>query len=287
MKIDAKTGLYCLIGSPVSHSGSPAMYNYCFDRMGINAAYLAFDVKKEDTAAAIAALRLLHVRGFNITMPCKTETAKCCDELSPAAELIGAVNTVVNEDGRLIGHNTDGYGWVRSCRESGIEVTGSRITILGAGGAATAIAVTAALEGAAEISIAARENGHSYANAQETVKKISDRTNCRAELIPMEDEEQLALSIRRSGILVNATNVGMKPNDGVSLIKDTSLLRRDLVVSDIIYNPEKTKLLQDAEEAGCRCLYGRDMLLWQGAEAFRLYTGLEMPVEEVKKQQEG
>ena len=151
-RISGHTKLYCLIGSPVDHSGSPAMYNYSFARTGVDAAYLAFDIPLEQTAEGVAALKTLGVGGFNVTMPDKTAVAGIVDELSPAAKLIGACNTVtVGEDGRLTGHNTDGIGFVRNLREHGVEVRGQKLVVLGAGGAATAICVQAALDGAAEI----------------------------------------------------------------------------------------------------------------------------------------
>ena len=171
-RINGHTRLFALIGSPVGHSGSPAMHNYSFARRGIDAAYLAFDVPEERTADAIEALRTLHAGGFNVTMPCKTETARLVDRLSPAAELIGACNTVVMEaDGTLTGHNTDGIGFVRNLKEHGVEVEGQRIVILGTGGAATAITVQAALDGAAQIAVFNRRGG-SYANGEKTVEKV-------------------------------------------------------------------------------------------------------------------
>ena len=139
-RINGHTRLFCLIGSPVGHSGSPAMYNYSFDRLGLDNAYLAFDIPLEKTGEAVEALKLLHVGGFNITMPCKTEVAKYLDDLSPAARLIGACNTVtVSEDGKLTGHNTDGVGFVRNLKEHGVDVSGKKIVVLGAGGAANSV----------------------------------------------------------------------------------------------------------------------------------------------------
>lgn len=281
MEISGHTQMLCLIGSPVGHSGSPAMYNYSFEKLGIDYVYLAFDIKEEETQAAVNALRLLNVRGFNITMPCKTAALKCCDELSKAAELIGAVNTVVNDNGRLTGHNTDGLGWVRNCRENGFEIRGKKMTIVGSGGAATAIEITSALEGLREMSIFAMKDAF-FANAQATVEKIrANVPDCKVQLYDLADKERFYAEIADSDIFTNATRVGMKPMDDQSLIEDLSAFRKDLVVSDVVYNPRTTKLLADAQAAGCKTIPGIGMLLWQGAEAFHLYTGKEMPAQEV------
>lgn len=176
MNIDGHTKMYCLIGSPVGHSGSPAMYNYSFDRLGINAAYLAYDVPLEKTGEAVAALKLLGCGGFNITMPCKTEVTKYLDRLSPACELIGASNcVVVEEDGTLTGHNTDGLGFVANLRVHGVDVKGKKMVILGAGGAGTAVTMQSAVDGASEIHIFNRKGYTFYPNAELTVKKITER----------------------------------------------------------------------------------------------------------------
>ena len=283
MEISGHTQMLCLIGSPVGHSGSPAMYNYSFRKLGLDYAYLAFDIKEEEAPEAVRSLKLLNVKGFNVTMPCKTAVCHCCDELSQAAGLIGAVNTVVNVNGRWIGHNTDGLGWVQSCRDSGVEVRGKKMAIAGSGGAATAIAVTSALEGIRELSVFARKDSL-YDNAEATVEKIHNHIpGCTVHLYDLDEEGRLYEEIGKSDIFTNATRVGMKPMDGQSLIRDTKVFRKGLVVSDVVYNPRTTKLLADAQAAGCKTVPGVGMLLWQGVEAFRLYTGLDMPVEEVRE----
>ena len=168
-RISGHTKLNCLIGAPVGHSGSPAMYNYSFQRTGIDAAYLAFNIPLEKLTEGVAALKTLNVGGFNITMPCKTAVSRYLDDLSPAARLIGACNTVtISEDGKLTGHNTDGVGFVRNLQEHGVEVKGRKIVLLGAGGAATAIAVQTALDGAAEIAMFNRKDEF-YPNGEHTV----------------------------------------------------------------------------------------------------------------------
>ena len=283
MNIDGHTKMYCLIGSPVGHSGSPAMYNYSFDRLGINSAYLAYDVPLEKTGEAVAALRLLGCGGFNVTMPCKTEVTKYLDRLSPACELIGASNCVVVEaDGTLIGHNTDGLGFVANLRAHGVDVKGKRMVILGAGGAGTAVTMQSAVDGASEIHIFNRKGYTFYPNAELTVKKITERIPaCKASVTDLADKEALAEAVRNCDILVNATKVGMAPLDGETLI-DPSLFRADLVVADTVYNPKETRMILEAKAAGVKAAIGGiGMLLRQGVEGFRLYTGREMPADEV------
>lgn len=281
-RISGHTKLYCLIGSPVGHSGSPAMYNYSFARTGVDAAYLAFDIPLEQTAEGVAALKTLGVGGFNVTMPDKTAVAGIVDELSPAAKLIGACNTVtMGEDGRLTGHNTDGIGFVRNLREHGVEVRGQKLVVLGAGGAATAICVQAALDGAAEIAIFNRKDEF-YPNGEHTVEKLSQAVPaCKVSIAPLEDCTALEQAVAGCDILVNATKVGMKPLDGETLI-DPAWFRPDLVVADTVYNPRETRMIREAQAAGCKAAIGGiGMLLWQGVAAFQLFTGKEMPAQEV------
>lgn len=282
-RISGHTGLLALIGSPVGHSGSPAMYNYSFEKLGLDYAYVAFDVKEDGVKAALDAMRLFHMRGMNVTMPDKTEAARHMDELSPAAQIIGAVNTIVNEDGKLIGHITDGEGFVNNLKDHGVEVAGKKLTVAGGGGAATAIVVQCALDGAKAITIFNKKDGF-FERTLATAGKIRAAVpSCEVQVYDMDDEQKLAEEIADSDIFVNATIVGMKPMEDQSVIKDVSVLRPDLVVADIVYNPEETKLLRDAKEAGCTCVGGKGMLVWQGASAFQLFTGEEMPIEGVKE----
>lgn len=281
-RISGHTKLYCLIGSPVGHSGSPAMYNYSFARTGVDAAYLAFEIPLDKVQEGVAALKTFQVGGFNVTMPDKTAVAGLVDELSPAARLIGACNTVtVGEDGKLTGHNTDGIGFVRNLHEHGVEVQRKKLVVLGAGGAATAICVQAALDGAAEIAIFNRKDEF-YANGELTVEKLRQAVPaCKASITPLEDGAALAEAVKGCDILVNATKVGMKPLDGETLI-DPALFRPELVVADTVYNPRETRMIQEAKAAGCRAAIGGiGMLLWQGVAAFKLFTGKDMPAQEV------
>ena len=281
-RISGHTGLLALIGSPVGHSGSPAMYNYSFEKLGLDYAYVAFDIKIEEVADAIKAMKTFKMRGCNVTMPCKTEVVKHMDELSPAAKMIGAVNTIVNDNGKLTGHMTDGEGFVKNLLDHGVEVKGKKITVAGGGGAATAIQVQCALDGAREISIFNIKDDF-FARSLETAEKIRKEVpNCIVNVYDIADTKKMTEEILDSDIFANATIVGMKPMDDQSVVKDLSAFHKDLVVADAVYNPIETKLLREAKEAGCKCVGGKGMLLWQGVSAFKLYTGMDMPVEEVK-----
>ncbi|MBY2478524.1 shikimate dehydrogenase [Clostridioides difficile] len=283
MEISGRTGLFALIGTPVGHSKSPVMYNYSFEKLDLDYRYLAFDITVDKVKDALSAIKTFNIKGANVTMPCKSAVTGYMDELSPAARIIGACNTIVNEDGKLIGHITDGVGYVRNLKENGVEVKGKKITIMGAGGAATAIQVQCALDGAREISIFNAKDDF-YKRAEQTVENIKKEVpECVVNLYDLEDTKKLYEEIASSDILTNATLIGMKPYDNETNIKDVSVLRKELVVTDVVYNPKKTKMIEDAEANGCKAIGGLGMLLYQGAEAFNLYTGLEMPVEEVNE----
>lgn len=282
-RITGHTKLYALIGSPVGHSGSPAMQNYSFAKLGIDAAYLAFDVPLEKTKEALDAFRTLHVGGFNVTMPCKTAVAQLVDRLSPAAEVVGACNTVVvEEDGTMTGHITDGVGFIRNLREHGVEVKDQKIVLLGTGGAATAIAVQAALDGASEIAIFNLRDEF-YENGEKTVEKIRKAVPSIRSITmnDLDDKEKLCEIIAKSDILINGTKAGMSPLDNIMPVPE-ECLRPELAVADVVYNPRETLLVRTAKEKGCRAAIGGiGMLLWQGAAAFELFTGKEMPAQEV------
>lgn len=280
-QITGHTQLTGLLGSPVSHSISPMMHNESFSHLDLDYIYLAFDVKLDDLETAVKGLRTMGIRGFNLTMPHKNEMCALCDSLSPAAQIIGAVNTVVNDNGHLIGHNTDGVGYMRALKDAGHDMIGKKMTILGAGGAATSIFVQAALDGVSEISIFSRRSKF-FERAQSIIQHLKAFCDCNISLYDFTDETILRREINESAILVNGTSVGMSPNEDQSIITDPSMFHKDLIVSDVIYNPRETKLLKLAREAGCITQNGLYMLLYQGAEAFRLWTGQDMPVEIVK-----
>lgn len=281
--ISGKTKLLCLIGSPVEHSMSPAMYNLSCERLGLDYAYMVFDIKEQQVREFMNSARLLNIKGFSVTMPCKMEAARLVDELSPAAKIMQATNVVVNENGKFIGHNTDGVGFVKNLLDHGVSVKGKKVTLMGGGGAGTAIFVQLALDGAKEICVFNRK-GENFNKLVKMIEEIKEYTpDCVMEICDLNDVQKLYTSIKESEILVNATNVGMKPRDEESLINDLSVYHENLVVAEIIYNPVETKMMKDAHKAGVRKVVGgKGMLLWQGEEAFRLFTGEQMPVEEVK-----
>ena len=280
--ITGHTRLTALLGSPVAHSISPLMHNEAFQLLDLDYTYLCFEVNEKTLPAAVDGLKACGIRGFNLTMPNKNKIVELLDELSPAARLIGAVNTVVNDDGHLTGYNTDGVGYMQAVKDAGYDITGKTITIMGAGGAATAICAQAALDGVEKIHICARETSRFWDRTQKLAENINSTLPCKAVLHENKDTAALAQAISESALLLNATSVGMAPNTEGTIIEDTSLYHPDLIVSDVIYNPRETRFLKEAREAGCRTFNGMYMLLYQGAEAFRLWTGKEMPVKEIK-----
>lgn len=281
ISITGHTGLTGLLGSPVAHSISPMMHNESFAQLGLDYVYLCFKVEEQDLKTAIEGLKILGVKGFNCTMPDKNRMCELADKLSPAAAISGSVNTVLNENGTLIGHNTDGIGYMMSVKDAGYDIIGRKMTVLGAGGAATAICTQAALDGVA-LDIYSLKDAF-WERAQSLVDRLNRETNSKVALYDIADTSSMKKSIEESVILTNATSVGMAPETEKCIISDTSVFRKDLIVSDIIYNPKETKLLRLAKEAGCEVFNGMYMLLYQGAEAFKIWTGKEMPVDSIKR----
>ena len=281
-RITGHTELIGLMAYPIRHSSSPAMHNAAFAKLGLDYSYLAFEVDNDSLEGAVQGIRSLKLVGSNVSMPNKTVVHKYLDKLSPAAEMCGAVNTIVNEDGVLTGHITDGTGYMMSLKDNGVDVIGKKMTIVGAGGAATAIEIQAALDGVAEISIFNRKDEF-WANAEETVRKINEKTNCKAQLFDLADLDKLKEEIASSYLFTNATGMGMKPLEGQTYIPDKSFLRPDLIVSDVVYYPRETELLRMAKEVGCKTMNGIGMMLFQGAAAFKMWTGEDMPIEYMKE----
>lgn len=270
-----------LIGYPVAHSKSPLMHNTAFEVLGLDYTYELFEVKEDEVKEAFEDLKQLGVAGFNCTMPDKIKAFELADEVSIEAKLIGAANTIVNKDGKFVAYNTDGVGFVNALKESGFDVKDKVITILGSGGAASAIIVQCALDGAKEINVLSIKDKF-WNKAEELVHNIIEETHTNINLIEMTDES-IEECIMKSSLLCNATPVGMAPNEDGCLIKNSELLRTDLVVVDIIYNPLETKLYKMAKANGCKVLNGIEMLIHQGAASFELWTGQKFPIEAIKK----
>lgn len=279
MQINSKTVLMGLFASPSAHSVSPIIHNNAFKKLGLNYAYLSFEVNKDNLKDAVKSIKTLKMRGVNLSMPNKKEVIQYLDEISETAKLSQSVNTIVNDNGILKGYSTDGKGFFKSLEEEKIFVKNKNITILGTGGASISIISQAVFEGVENIFVFKRDKN--WEEQKKILDNISDKTNCKIELCSLEDKNILKRKIEESILLINATNVGMKEN--ISLIEDKSFFRKDLIVSDIIYNPAKTKLLQIAEKEGCKIVNGIGMLLYQGALSFELWTDKKMPVEYIKE----
>lgn len=280
-RITGYTELVGLLATPIRHSKSPIMHNTAFAKLGLDYAYLAFDIQPDQLEDSVKGLKALGARGWNVSMPYKTAMMQYMDHITPVAKLCNAVNTVINDHGILTGTITDGTGYMRALKEANIDIIGKKMTIVGAGGAATAITVQAALDGVKEISIFNNQDAF-FERAQQNAQNITEQTNCLVHVYPLEDKELLKQQIQESAIFVNATNVGMGKMEGQMILPSIDFLRKDIVVSDVIYMPEKTKLLEEAEKLGCQTINGLGMMLYQGAEAFKLWTGQDMPIADVK-----
>lgn len=273
LKVDSHTIFYGVLGDPIRHSKSPVMIGRAFREAGVNAVYGAFHVRLDQLEEAVRGVRALGFRGVNVTIPHKVNVMPYLDELDETAKAAGAVNTIVNEDGTLIGYNTDGIGYVRSLKEeSGVSLAGARILMLGAGGAARGVAHALAAERPERIVIANR----SVAKAEELAESVGNRARCEG--IGWEGIDHIIGSV---DLIVNTTPIGMHPN-AEAIPVDPSRIRAGTVVSDLVYNPMKTKLLREAETRGAKAHGGLGMLVFQGAYAFEYWTGLPAPVEAMR-----
>ena len=279
---DGKTRWAAVVASPIEHSLSPLIHNTAFQSLGINATYLAFDVSEEELEDAFSGLKAFKGLGFNLSMPNKQEALKYVDCVSEEARLIGAVNTVVNSEGSLTGYNTDGIGFIKSLESEQVFVTDKKVTVLGSGGAGLSIIVALTLSDVKKITVFKRPNDN-FEEVSDKLQYIAQQTGCEIELLAFGCETLLTDTIATSDILVNTTNVGMGEGSTDTLVKETSCLTPSSVVVDIIYNPKETQLLEDAKSKGCQTINGLGMLIYQAAEAFKLWTGQDMPVEDVKK----
>jgi len=273
-RLDSHTILYGVFGDPVRHSRSPLMLNRAFAEAGVNGAYAAFHVKPDGLGAAVAGIRALGFRGVNVTIPHKVEVMAHLDAIDEGARIIGAVNTIVNDGGKLTGYNTDGIGYARSLKEeTGLELRGCRVLLLGAGGAARGVAYALAKEGAASVRIANRTK----ARADELAAAIA--AFAPASGLALDDIAGLADDV---DLIVNTTSAGMHPNVD-ELPGDTSWIDGRHIASDLIYNPRTTRFLREAQERGARIHGGLGMFIYQGAYAFEYWTGLPAPVAAMRQ----
>ena len=227
-RITGHTELLGLIATPIRHSKSPVMHNAACRALGLDYAYLAFDIQPDQLEDAVKGFKALNVRGWNVSMPYKTTIGQYLDHITPIAKMCGAINTVINDHGVLTGTITDGTGYMTALKDQGIDIIGKKMTIVGAGGAATAIVMQAALDGVKEISIFNIKDA-SWNRALENVEKINSQTKCKAQLFDLNDHETLRKEINESAIFTNATNVGMGKLEGQMVLPDTSYLRKDLI----------------------------------------------------------
>jgi shikimate dehydrogenase len=277
-EITGKTRICGLIGDPVAHTISPAMHNAAFTSRGLDYVYVPFPVKQKDLSKAIDGMRALDICGLNVTIPYKIAVIPLLDEMDSLAEQIGAVNTIVSDNGKLKGYNTDALGFLQVLLKNGIEPKGKRVVLLGAGGAARAIAFALANHGA-ELTILNRKQELDWAVA--LAAKVSKAYGKEIGALEL-DSINLKKTLAGADILVNATSVGMSPNIEETLVT-ADLLRPGLVVYDIVYNPAETRFLREARQAGAQTISGLDMLVGQGAAAFELWTGQKAPVDIMKQ----
>ena len=256
---------------------SPVMHNAAFKNEGIDYVYLPFRVKKEHLERAITGMRALNIRGLNVTIPHKVAVIPLLDKIDPLADKIGAINTIVNDSGVLKGYNTDATGFLRALQRQGIEPEGKSVVILGAGGAARAIAFMLAERGSRLVIL-----NRTWHRAEACADRIIETTHGDVSALEL-NQENLETTLVGADIVVNTTSVGMSPGVEETPIPAT-LLMPQLVVFDIVYNPIKTRLQQEAEKAGIAVIGGLDMLLWQGVLAFEMWTGQEAPAELMKKE---
>ena len=275
MKIDGYTRLAAVVANPIKHSISPFIHNRAFEATNTNGVYLAWEVEGTDLAETVANIRRYQMFGINLSMPYKEQVIPYLDQLSEEARLIGAVNTVVNREGTLIGYNTDGKGFFKSLPS--FKISRKKLVLLGAGGAAKAILAQAILDGVSQISVFVRSS--SMEKTRPYLEKLQNETGFKADLFALEDVSELQARITDSDLLVNATSVGM---DGVSQPIPTSIvLPEKILVADVIYQPFETPFLKWARNQGNQSINGLGMLLYQAAEAFELWTGKEMPTDQI------
>lgn len=270
--ITGKTSVFGIIGDPVEHSLSPGMHNAAFDSLGLDHIYVPFNVKTEELEDAINGALAMGIRGLNVTIPHKTEVIKYLDYLDIAAGLIGAVNTIEFGENGAVGHNTDGIGAIRAIEEV-TPVKGKKIMVLGAGGAARSISFQLLLSEAECLVISNRTMERAQELREDLVEKLDQ------EVIITDLGFDLKKELEDTDILINTTPIGMYPNVSHKPLVTADMMHKGLIVNDIVYNPLKTGLILEAEKAGAKTISGIKMLMYQGIESFRIWTGIEPPIE--------
>lgn len=266
--INGKTKIIGIIGDPIEHTLSPIIHNSAFREMGLNYCYVPFHVRKERLKEAIYGIKALNIKGLNITIPHKEEVLKYLDKISDEARYIGAVNTIINEDGLLIGFNTDTFGFIMSLKEENVKIKNRQFLVIGAGGASKAVLYGILKEGG-DIFLFNRTISKAF--------KIKDDFKALGEIKIVEKIEKTLLDTVQ--IIVNTTSLGLKPDDPMPI--EPSFLNENHTFCDIVY-PE-TPLMIEARKIGCKVIGGLGMLLWQAAKAFEIWTGYEAPIEVMKK----
>ena len=272
MRISGSTAVCGIVGDPIQHTLSPAMQNAAFEHAGLDFVYVALRLPRGAAKTCTDAMRALGIRGFNVTVPHKVDVLPYLDSVDPQAARIGAVNTIVNEGGQLCGYNTDALGFGQGIEAHGIHVRGMDVVVLGAGGAARAV-VFSLLDSGARITILNRDADRAASLADDAASLCGCHVAHDALV-----EGTLESLLSGAALLVNTTSVGMHPLENATLCPPR-LLRRDLAVCDIVYNPRETVLLRDAAACGAVTVDGVEMLVRQGAMAFELWTGIAAPVE--------
>jgi len=273
--ISGRTEIYGIFGYPIEHTFSPGMHNAAFKKLGIDACYVPFAVHPDRLGEAAGAIVPLGLRGLNITVPHKEKIIEYLDELSQEARLIGAVNTIEIRQGRLVGHNTDGRGFLRSLSENaGFSPKGKKVLFIGSGGAARAVSFCLALAGAAKISVRDLDTR----KADLLVSDIREKTG--TETASIHDDESLAAYAADADCLINATPLGLKRADPLPIPRE--LVMKKHLVCDLVYNPPETAFLRTAQSRGAKRLAGLGMLLYQGVIAFEIWTGEKAPVGTMK-----
>jgi len=272
MDISGKTKICGVIGNPIQHTLSPTIQNAAFTHLNLDFIFTAFKVKATELEIAIQGMRSLNIYGLNVTMPHKNSVINYLDEKDPLVSFLNSANTIVNKKGRLFGFSTDGIGAIKALQENGVDLSSSKVLLLGAGGAGRAIAFSI-LDKVEDLVVLNRDPAK--IKNLEFDLKLKFNKNIHFDLL---SENSLKKNLRSSDVLINATNIGMKPNSNLSII-NPKLLTSDLTVMDIVYTPIETKLLADAKKVGAKTIDGVEMLIYQGAASFELWTDRKAPIE--------